>query len=85
MAGSRALERLSFATAPALYAALWLSGGIILATCNWIAPGVLIGATLLLTLLSAAGCAEGTPHRPPALGLHLAFAGPIAQRDRALS
>ncbi len=53
VAGSRALERLSFATAPALYAALWLSGGIILATCNWIAPGVLICATLLLTLLSA--------------------------------
>jgi competence protein ComEC len=52
VAGSRSLERLSFATAPALYAALWLSGGIILATCNWIAPGVLICATLLLTLLA---------------------------------
>jgi hypothetical protein len=46
------VERLSFATAPALYAALWLSGGIILATCNWIAPGVLIATTLLLTALS---------------------------------
>jgi competence protein ComEC len=49
---SRSLERLSFATAPALYAALWLSGGIILASCNWVAPGVLIAGTLLLTLLS---------------------------------
>ena len=46
------VERLSFATAPALYAALWLSGGIILATCNWITPGVLIAGTLLLTLLA---------------------------------
>src|ERR1700678_326563 len=49
---TRALEELSFATAPALYAALWLSGGIILATCNWIGPGVLIAATLLLIVLS---------------------------------
>ena len=52
MAGSRGLERLSFATAPALYAALWLSAGIVLAPYNWIAPGVLIAATLLLALLS---------------------------------
>src|SRR5271156_3229582 len=56
VARSRTLERLSFATAPALYAALWLSTGIVLATYtsqgNWIAPGVLIAATLLLTALS---------------------------------
>src|SRR6202453_4918691 len=50
--GEAVVERLSFATAPALYAALWLSGGIVLATCNWIAPGVLIAAALLLTALS---------------------------------
>ncbi len=49
---SRSLERLSFATAPALYAALWLSAGIILAQRNWIAPGELIFGTLLFTLLS---------------------------------
>ena len=56
MVRSRGLERLSFATAPALYAALWLSAGIVLATFtsqgNWIAPGVLIAGTLLLALLS---------------------------------
>src|ERR1700678_2518554 len=52
LAGRRGIERLSFATAPALYAALWLSAGIILAQGNWIAPGVLIAATLLLALLS---------------------------------
>ena len=56
MVRSRGLEELSFATAPALYAALWLSAGIVLATYTsqgyWIAPGVLIAATLLLTLLS---------------------------------
>ena len=46
------LERLSFATAPALYAALWLSAGIVLAPYYWIAPGVLIAATLLLAFLS---------------------------------
>ena len=68
-----------------LYAALWLSAGIILASVHWIAPGLLIAATLLLTPLSAAGCAESPPHRPAALSLHLASAGLIAQRDRARS
>jgi competence protein ComEC len=52
----RVLEQLSFATAPALYAALWLSSGIALAQYTspsyWIAPAVLIAATLLLALLS---------------------------------
>ena len=56
MVRSRAVEELSFATSPALYAALWLSAGIVLATYTsqryWIAPGVLSCATLLLTLLS---------------------------------
>jgi competence protein ComEC len=52
VARSRVLERLSFATAPALYAALWLSAGIVLAPYYWIAPGVLIAATLLLALIS---------------------------------
>jgi competence protein ComEC len=44
---------LSFSTAPALYAALWLSAGIAIASClasnHWIAPGFLIGAIALLT------------------------------------
>ena len=52
MVSRRGLERLSFATAPALYAALWLSAGIVLAAYYWIAPGVLIAATLLLALIS---------------------------------
>ncbi len=52
----RVLEQLSFATAPALYAALWLccrhrAGAVHLAS-YWIAPAVLIAATLLLALLS---------------------------------
>jgi competence protein ComEC len=46
------LERLSFATAPALYAALWLSAGIVLAPFNWINPSVLIASTLLFAFLS---------------------------------
>jgi hypothetical protein len=48
----RTLERLSFATAPALYGALWLSGGIVIAPTIWIRPGVLVAATLLLALVS---------------------------------
>jgi competence protein ComEC len=47
---NRGLERLSFATAPALYAALWLSAGIVIAAYTWIVPGVLIGAILLFAL-----------------------------------
>ena len=47
----RVLEPLSFATAPALYAALWLSAGTALGQYYWIVPGVLIAATLLLALL----------------------------------
>ena len=53
MVRRRGLERLSFATAPALYAAVWLSAGIVLAGYKWIAPGVLIAAILLLALLCA--------------------------------
>ena len=48
----RGLDRLSFATAPALYAAVWLCGGIVLAGYQWIAPATLIAAILLLALLS---------------------------------
>jgi competence protein ComEC len=48
----RLLERLSFSTAPALYAAVWLSAGIVLSSYNWIAPGVLIAAILSFALLS---------------------------------
>jgi competence protein ComEC len=43
-------DRLSFATAPALYAALWLSAGILLAHF-WILPGILLSATLLLAII----------------------------------
>jgi hypothetical protein len=46
------MDRLSFATAPALYAALWLSAGIVLATWQWITPSLLIAACLLFSLLS---------------------------------
>jgi competence protein ComEC len=52
MVKSRVLERLSFATAPVLYAALWLSAGIVLAPYQWILPSELIAATLLLAWLS---------------------------------
>jgi competence protein ComEC len=52
----RVLEELSFSTAPALYAALWLSGGIALASyasvSYWTAPGILSAATLVLAFLS---------------------------------
>jgi competence protein ComEC len=51
-----ARKLLSFSTAPALYAALWLCTGITLApflsSSFWIAPGFLIGAMALLALLS---------------------------------
>ena len=46
------ISQLSFATAPALYAALWLGAGIVLGGWLWIAPGILIAATLLLALIS---------------------------------
>jgi competence protein ComEC len=46
------LERLSFSTAPALYAALWLSAGIVLAADKWVAPAILIEVILLLALLA---------------------------------
>jgi len=48
----RGLDRLSFATAPALYAAVWLCGGIVLAGYQWIAPATLIAAILSFALLS---------------------------------
>ncbi len=38
MVRRQGLERLSFATAPALYAALWLSAGIVLAADNVDSP-----------------------------------------------
>jgi competence protein ComEC len=50
------MDRLSFATAPALYAALWLSAGIAIASFRWLGPTVLISAVLVLvstTLLAA--------------------------------
>ena len=51
MARRRGLDRLSFATAPVLYAAVWLCAGIVLAGHSWIAPGILICAVLLVCLL----------------------------------
>ncbi len=51
MARRRGLDRLSFATAPALYGAVWLCAGIVLAGYSWIAPGILINAILLIALL----------------------------------
>ena len=46
------ISHLTFATAPALYAALWLCAGIVLGSWQWIAPGLLLTATLLLALTS---------------------------------
>jgi competence protein ComEC len=46
------MDRLSFATAPALYAALWLSAGIVLASYHWIAPTVPVAACLVFALIS---------------------------------
>jgi competence protein ComEC len=46
------LERLSFATAPALYAALWLSAGIVIAPFHWMSPCVLVASILLFAFLS---------------------------------
>src|SRR5271168_58436 len=55
-AQTRVLERLSFGTAPALYAALWLCAGIALAPYqsqhDFVVPGVLAVATFLLVILS---------------------------------
>jgi competence protein ComEC len=46
------IERLSFSSAPALYAALWLAGGIVLAPYWWLEPGILIAAGLLLAIIA---------------------------------
>jgi competence protein ComEC len=46
------IERLSFSSAPALYAALWLSAGIVLAPYRWLEPGILMAASLLLALIA---------------------------------
>jgi competence protein ComEC len=46
------MDRLSFATAPALYAAVWLSGGIVLAGYHWISPTLLIAACLFFPLIA---------------------------------
>lgn len=54
MARRRGLDRLSFATAPALYAAVWLCAGIVLAGYQWVAPATLIAAILLSALLCLA-------------------------------
>jgi competence protein ComEC len=54
VARRRGLDRLSFATAPALYGAVWLCAGVVLAGYSWIAPGILINAMLLVALLCVA-------------------------------
>jgi competence protein ComEC len=46
------IARLSFATAPALYAALWLSAGIVLSLYHWIPPTALIAVCLVFALIS---------------------------------
>jgi competence protein ComEC len=51
VARRRGLDRLSFATAPALYAAVWLCSGIVLAGYKWISPPTVIAAILLVALL----------------------------------
>ncbi|MGC2400340.1 MAG: ComEC/Rec2 family competence protein [Acidobacteriaceae bacterium] len=45
-------DRLSFATAPALFAAIWLCAGIVLGSYCWVTPGLLIVGTSLLASLS---------------------------------
>ena len=50
--GVRGVDRLSFSSAPALYGALWLSAGIVLASYWWLEPGILMAATLLLALIA---------------------------------
>jgi competence protein ComEC len=44
---ARSVEKLSAATAPALFAGLWLCAGILLAERVWIMPGVLLLAVVL--------------------------------------
>ena len=51
MARRSPIERLSFASAPALYAALWLSMGIV-APRSGVTSGILLTATLLLVLFT---------------------------------
>jgi competence protein ComEC len=51
--GVRGVERLSFSSTPALYAALWLSAGIVLAIYWWLEPGILMASGLLLALIAA--------------------------------
>jgi hypothetical protein len=56
--GARGVERLSFSSAPALYAALWLSAGIVLSPYWWLEPGILIAATLLLAMIAGLAAAH---------------------------
>ena len=56
--GARGVERLSFSSAPALYAALWLSAGIVLAPYWWLEPGILLAASLLLAVISGVAAAH---------------------------
>ena len=56
--GARGVERLSFSSAPALYAALWLSAGIVLAPYRWLEPGILMAASLLLALIAWLAAAQ---------------------------
>jgi competence protein ComEC len=46
------MGRLSITTAPALFAALWLSAGIGLASYQWLSPVVLISAVLVLASIA---------------------------------
>jgi competence protein ComEC len=51
VARRRGLDRLSFATAPALYGAVWLCAGIVLAGYTWVGPGILLSAIFFVGLL----------------------------------
>jgi competence protein ComEC len=55
---ARGVERLSFSSAPALYAALWLSAGIVLSPYWWLEPGILIAASLLLAIIAGLAAAQ---------------------------
>src|ERR1700735_3548738 len=64
---ARGVERLSFSSAPALYAALWLSAGVMLWPYWWLEPGIIMGAGLLLAIIAALAAAQA--HRVALLPL----------------
>ena len=57
-------ERLSFATSPALFAAIWLCAGVLAGSYRWIMPGLLVAACLPLALISLVAA-----HKAPRIAL----------------